>query len=364
MPPTPTTTCTQNHTHAGSQRVAMRTGSSTLNFILGDHLGSASVTTSSTGTSPKYQLYKPFGEVRYTSSTLPTKYTFTGQYSNVSDFGLMYYGARWYDVSLGRFAQADTIIPGAGNPLAWDRYSYTLNNPVKYTDPSGHWADRQAQINNYDPDSKPLVISEFAESLGITFDEGWTQQQKLEVLLGAFRVGVVINDVIKSDSPENAFVAVFGYIEISWSQGSSGNYCEYSEGGVACQGNFHSGQWNIAHELGHRLNVVLSGVAYEIMRTSAIYDADGNFITGWNGISFERGFSGYINDTNSKYCQHCYILDEFGNRVLWDSLSLHQSEEWADMFMNWAMGSFAQNPAGNARMAWMNATMFYLLAGY
>ena len=131
-------TTMKKYYYAGSQRVAMRTGSSTLNFILGDHLGSSSVTTSSTGTSPKYQLYKPFGEVRYTSSALPTKYTFTGQYSNVSDFGLMYYGARFYDPALGRFASADTIIPGAGNPMAWDRYAYTLNNPVKYTDPSGH----------------------------------------------------------------------------------------------------------------------------------------------------------------------------------------------------------------------------------
>ena len=32
----------------------------------------------------------------------------------------------------------NTIIPGAGNPMAWDRYAYTLNNPVKYTDPRGH----------------------------------------------------------------------------------------------------------------------------------------------------------------------------------------------------------------------------------
>jgi len=29
-------------------------------------------------------------------------------------------------------------VPGAGNPLAWDRYAYTLNNPVRYIDPSGH----------------------------------------------------------------------------------------------------------------------------------------------------------------------------------------------------------------------------------
>ena len=52
--------------------------------------------------------------------------------------GLYHYGARWYDSALGRFIQADSIVPGAGNPLAWDRYAYTLNNPVRYTDPSGH----------------------------------------------------------------------------------------------------------------------------------------------------------------------------------------------------------------------------------
>jgi RHS repeat-associated protein len=93
--------------------------------------------------------YKPWGEVRYTtpSQVLPTRYTYTGQYSFVDDdatklgkvgFGLMFYNARWYDPALGRFAQADTIVPGAGNSQAWDRYSYTLNNPIRYSDPTGH----------------------------------------------------------------------------------------------------------------------------------------------------------------------------------------------------------------------------------
>ena len=73
-----------------------------------------------------------------------------GQYSYVSDsatdltasnsFGLMFYNARWYDPALGRFAQADTIVPGGVQGL--DRYAYTANNPVRYVDPSGHnWED-------------------------------------------------------------------------------------------------------------------------------------------------------------------------------------------------------------------------------
>ncbi len=76
------------------------------------------------------------GETRYTSGTLPTKYTYTGQYSNVSDFGWMYYNARWYDPALGRMAQADTVVPAGVQ--GYDRYAYTNNNPIAYTDPSGH----------------------------------------------------------------------------------------------------------------------------------------------------------------------------------------------------------------------------------
>ncbi|MDX9993403.1 MAG: RHS repeat-associated core domain-containing protein [Anaerolineales bacterium] len=57
-------------------------------------------------------------------------------------FGLMFYNARWYEVQLGRFAQADTIIPLQTQGVqAWDRYAGMNNNPVKYTDPSGHVAN-------------------------------------------------------------------------------------------------------------------------------------------------------------------------------------------------------------------------------
>lgn len=66
-------------------------------------------------------------------------------------FGLMFYNARWlrsvpvtkcrgYDPSLGRFAQADTIVPQSQGVQAWDRYAFVNNNPVRYTDPSGHCA--------------------------------------------------------------------------------------------------------------------------------------------------------------------------------------------------------------------------------
>ena len=58
------------------------------------------------------------------------------------DLGLIYINARYYVVGIGRFASADTIVPDPMNPQQYNRYSYTLNNPLKYIDPSGHFTEK------------------------------------------------------------------------------------------------------------------------------------------------------------------------------------------------------------------------------
>ena len=42
------------------------------------------------------------------------------------------------DAGIGRFISPDTVVPNPANPQSLNRYSYVLNNPLKYTDPSGH----------------------------------------------------------------------------------------------------------------------------------------------------------------------------------------------------------------------------------
>jgi RHS repeat-associated protein len=124
-------------------------------YYLGDHLGSTSITTDSSGAKVSELRYKPFGEVRYAWTSAPvttpsyslTRFTYTGQYTHMDDpttagvtegFGLMFYNARWYDPTLGRFAQADTIVPAGVQGL--DRYAYVNNSPMNFVDPSGHIA--------------------------------------------------------------------------------------------------------------------------------------------------------------------------------------------------------------------------------
>jgi RHS repeat-associated protein len=120
----------------GDLRVAMRQDN-VVYFIHSDHLGSTSLTTDITGTLVAETRYLPYGEERWISGTLVTDFTFTGQRAEAG-FRLMDYNARYYDPWLGRFVSADTVVPNPGNPQAWNRYSYALNDPLRYVDPTGH----------------------------------------------------------------------------------------------------------------------------------------------------------------------------------------------------------------------------------
>jgi RHS repeat-associated protein len=105
-----------------------------LKYVHQDHLTSTSVMTDNSGNELGTVKYFPFGATR--SGSVPTDKKFTGK--RLDETGLYYYGARYYDANIGRFISADTMITDFTNPQTLNRYSYCLNNPLKYTDPSGH----------------------------------------------------------------------------------------------------------------------------------------------------------------------------------------------------------------------------------
>lgn len=132
---------------AGGQRVAMREAE-TVSFLLSDHLGSTAVTANTSGARTGELWYKPWGEYRGTAyGTTPTSYRFTGQREDAT-IGLYFYNARYYDPVLGRFIQADTIVPEPGNPQALNRYSYAGNRPTVAVDPTGHCPQPTGQYAN------------------------------------------------------------------------------------------------------------------------------------------------------------------------------------------------------------------------
>ncbi|WP_423222642.1 RHS repeat-associated core domain-containing protein [Candidatus Amarolinea aalborgensis] len=110
-------------------------------WLATDHLGSTAVTANETGARIAELSYKPWGESRYSFGATPTLRRFTGQVLDSVGGGLYFYNARYYDPALGRFIQADTIVPQPGNPQSLNRYSYVRNNPLRYTDPTGNFTD-------------------------------------------------------------------------------------------------------------------------------------------------------------------------------------------------------------------------------
>jgi RHS repeat-associated protein len=146
---------TTNYYGAGGTRVAMRKGG-VVSGLPGDHLGSASLATNSSGgvVANSSTRYYPYGATRSGGSGMPTDYRFTGQRIE-SALGIYQMGARWYDGALGRWLSADSIVPGPANPQSLNRYSYVLGNPLGYVDPSGHHECSPTGACTDDPEPTP-----------------------------------------------------------------------------------------------------------------------------------------------------------------------------------------------------------------
>ncbi len=131
------------HLFAGTQRVVSIRSDGHEQWYLSDHLGSASIVTDENGAVQEKIDYFPYGTYRersdYSSTFPPVNYTFTDQEDD-DETGLYNYGARLYDPTLGRFLSADSIIPDPTDLQSYNRYSYCLNNPLIYVDPSGHFS--------------------------------------------------------------------------------------------------------------------------------------------------------------------------------------------------------------------------------
>jgi RHS repeat-associated protein len=66
-------------------------------------------------------------------------YPFLTQKERDNETGLDFFEARYYASTQGRFTSADPLQASAKrrNPQTWNRYTYGVNNPLRFTDPDG-----------------------------------------------------------------------------------------------------------------------------------------------------------------------------------------------------------------------------------
>jgi hypothetical protein len=282
----------------------------------------------------------------------------------------MDYRARFYSPALGRFTQPDTFIPNPANSQSWNRYSYVNNNSVNYIDPSGHVLIRLDNGDYFARSTASIIernIASFEEEFNISFDEGWKLSDKVTMrneiktlarkMAGAIGLdgdgSAIFRKIFKNKNITIASKHRGGYggceafvLQIECGSGKIGNMADFLNTGL------------IIHELGHLFDHriarnsrggLVNGYARSQLATvgNGVVASDRTHVVGsFPGEGFVDISDGYkIND------------DRDDNRPYQQHINGGHGEQWADMVMNWALGSFADNIYGAARDSYMDGVM-------
>jgi len=101
-----------------------------------DALGSPIAATDENGQLAWKEAYKPYGERIRKEDGGSNSTWYTGKQED-EDNGLTYFGARWYDPTVGRFMGVDPVGVQAENVHSFNRFAYANNNPYTFVDPDG-----------------------------------------------------------------------------------------------------------------------------------------------------------------------------------------------------------------------------------
>jgi len=127
----------------------------TLKYFVTDHLGSIAMVLNDDGSMAEHLSFDSWGMRRNADGSpascgaisSSTTRGYTGQ-EEMDGLCLVNMNARLYDPEIGRFQSADSIIPDPLNMQSFNRYSYVLNNPLAYTDPTGHEDNSEGQYGS------------------------------------------------------------------------------------------------------------------------------------------------------------------------------------------------------------------------
>lgn len=287
------------HYFAGSRKVASRdvgATSDTTKMIHADRLNSVRAVTVD-GDSIQQLRYSAFGEAIKISGGLPVEHGL-GMHRHDAQTGLVYMRARYYDPVIGRFLSPDSMIPDPMNPQSLNRYSYVLNNPIGYTDPTGHVPVAAAVIT-------ASLVSAASVPIGI-ITLAWA--------------GVAATTI--------------GYLTQDPALMSFGQILTGIAGGIAGVG--------IAAKWGGGANGGLAGASYAFLQSEASFlSKNAKTIVSWAFTS-----SGYLDvvKEEAKKEKVKYLLDRYINRK-YQELALKLGVDQADKLLGFKKGTLGKGLA-------------------
>ncbi|RPJ59181.1 MAG: hypothetical protein EHM23_15030, partial [Acidobacteria bacterium] len=134
-------------------------------FFHSDHLGTPRVQTNLAGAVVETWDAYPFGEQWATTGGVGNQHHYTGKERDPESAN-DYFGARYYSAGSARWLSVDPVAGNQRNPQRLNLYSYSLNDPVNYTDedgrqPTTYGSFRQQTTYDGDPFDpfRPALIS-------------------------------------------------------------------------------------------------------------------------------------------------------------------------------------------------------------
>lgn len=107
-------------------------------YAFTDHLGSVTRIFDESGASVFEAEYDAWGRQAVSRNTIGFHRGYTG-HEMLPEFGLINMNGRLYDPMLGRFISPDNYVQMPDFSQSFNRYSYCINNPLKYNDPDGEF---------------------------------------------------------------------------------------------------------------------------------------------------------------------------------------------------------------------------------
>jgi len=117
-------------------------------YLHRDNLNSTTAITDATGTVIERLAYEPFGKRRFPNGSTDPNNTIVGvntdrgftNHEMLDELTLVHMNGRIYDPTTFRFISADPHVQDPSDMQSYNRYSYVLNNPLMYTDPTGYFS--------------------------------------------------------------------------------------------------------------------------------------------------------------------------------------------------------------------------------
>jgi RHS repeat-associated protein len=187
---------TDEYIFFGGKRIARRDSSNNVVYYAADHLGTSRVVASSAGAILDQSDFYPFGGERVLSASSGNTYKFTSKERD-TESNLDNFGARYDSSILGRFMSPDSKMVWQkvlASPQDLNLYSYTINNPLRYSDPDGRdWKE---------------VVDKFVNSLTLKVSFGFGLGVKVQAGPAKLDVGVKAKTNLETSPNTNLKVSV------------------------------------------------------------------------------------------------------------------------------------------------------------